>query len=171
MNTNVTSLERLHDIILPAPVPWWPPAPGWYWILGFLAIAASLFAFRTFVRWQQNRYRREALAELARCEHALKNPALRTESIINIAELLKRAALSAWPREHVASLTGPPWFKFLDDTGRTSFTRGNGALLEQAAFDPHSVAALDQTELDELVSTTRKWLKQHRAKHASGGGV
>jgi Domain of unknown function (DUF4381) len=29
--TPATSLDRLHDIVVPPPVPWWPPAPGWCW--------------------------------------------------------------------------------------------------------------------------------------------
>ena len=28
--TAAGSLDRLHDIVTPAPAPWWPPAPAWF---------------------------------------------------------------------------------------------------------------------------------------------
>jgi hypothetical protein len=124
MNPGPTSLERLLDIIAPPPAPWWPPPPGWYWVLVFLLFLVLVLVFRFFRLWQQNRYRREALAELARHEAALADP----DSISAMGELLKRAALTAFPRDQVARLTGPAWFTFLDRTGRTTaFSAGSGA--------------------------------------------
>jgi lauroyl/myristoyl acyltransferase len=50
----------------------------------------------------------------------LADPERRADSISAMAELLKRAALTAFPRDQVARLTGPAWFTFLDCTGRTT---------------------------------------------------
>src|SRR6187549_271512 len=101
MNPDPTSLDRLHDIVAPPPVPWWPPAPGWYWILGFVLVLLLVLVLRGILRWQHNRYRREALAELDRQEAALAAPEQRAVALASIAGLLKRAALSAWPRTEV----------------------------------------------------------------------
>ena len=79
MNPGPTSLERLLDIIAPPPAPWWPPPPGWYWVLGFLLFLVLVLVFRFFRLWQQNRYRREALAELARHEAALADRTARIQ--------------------------------------------------------------------------------------------
>ena len=51
-------------------------------------------------------YRRAALRELRGAE-----------SVVSIAELLKRAALAASPRTQVASLTGSAWVNWLAETG------------------------------------------------------
>jgi uncharacterized protein DUF4381 len=170
MNSDPTSLERLHDIIVAPAVPWWPPAPGWYWLLGFVFVIILILALRFLLRWQQNCYRREALAELARMETVLGNPAQKGGAVTRFAELLKRAALSAWPREKVASLTGSTWLAFLDHTGRTkSFTEGLGALLGQVPYDPHLADGLTEAQLRELAGCIRDWLKHHRVE-ATGEG-
>ena len=162
MNPDSTSLDRLHDIVAPPPAPWWPPAAAWYWVLGFLLGAVLVLLLLALVRWQHNRYRREALAELARQEPALREPATRAAVLGALAELLKRAALTAFPREQVANLTGPAWFEFLDRTGRTTgFSEGSGAILERAAYDPRTAAALDEPGTRELVSLARHWLAHH----------
>ena len=98
MNTNATSLDRLHDIIVPGPVPWWPPAPGWFWVMAFASIVAVVVLFKGFIRWQHNLYRREALAELGRLETVLSVSSQRAVGLLALSELLKRTALTAFPR-------------------------------------------------------------------------
>jgi Domain of unknown function (DUF4381) len=163
VNTDPTSLDRLHDIIMPAPLPWWPPAPAWYWILGIVLVLLLALVVRFFLLWQHNRYRREALAELRRHESSLNDPARRAETLSAIAELLKRVALTAFPREQVAALTGPAWFSFLDKTGGTTdFSSGTGALLQDASYDPRKALALDDTELNHVIGLVRGWIRGHR---------
>ena len=169
MNSDPASLDRLHDIVAPPPVPWWPPAPGWYWLLGFLFLAALVLLFSAFIGWQRNRYRREALAELARHEVALAHPAQRAAVLAAIAELLKRAALTAWPRTEVAALNGPAWRAFLDRTSGTDrFSSPVGALLETVVYDSRQARTLDETTLRELAGLVRHWLAHHRAEVPEG---
>ena len=58
----------LRDIHLPAPVGWWPPAPGW-WLLAGLMLAVIIWLFW---RWQQQRRSEQglelALSELERLQ-------------------------------------------------------------------------------------------------------
>jgi hypothetical protein len=170
VNLDPTGLDRLHDIVAPPPVPWWPPAPAWYWVMGFLLGGVLVLLLLALVRWQRDRYRREALAELVRQEPALLEPATRAAALGALAELLKRAALTAFPRGQVADLTGPAWFEFLDRTGRTTgFSEGSGAIFERAAYDPPTAAALDEPRTRELVSLVRLWLAHHRVEAVSGG--
>jgi uncharacterized membrane protein len=86
MNTDPASLDNLREIILPPPVPWWPPAPGWWLLFAAIALTALAFAFRLFRRWRVNAYRRAALRELAVAG-----------DVSAIAEILKRTALVAYP--------------------------------------------------------------------------
>ena len=172
MNTDATSLDRLHDIIMPAPVPWWPLAPGWYWVLGLLVVMLLAALITGLIRWQHNRYRREALAELVCQEVALQNADLRSPALLSLAELLKRTAVTAFPREDVATLTGPKWFEFLDYTARGSrFHDALGAMLENAIYDPRTVDTLDPQRLHSVVEAIRHWIKFHdtRLEPQAGG--
>lgn len=165
MTDDPASLDRVHDVVVPAPVPWWPPAPGWYWVLGLAAVLAIAGIIRASIRWQRNAYRREALAEWAR-GHALllAEPSRRAEALRHFAELLKRTALSAFPRREVASLTGSGWLAFLNRTGRGTFSAESCTLLEEAAWDPVRAAAADGQMCQEAAAHVRHWLKGHTAK-------
>lgn len=159
MTADPTSLDRLHDLVLPAPAPWWPPAPGWLWLLGFAALVALAGLVIWLVRWQQNRYRREALAELAALEAAAA--ARPVQVLVELSELLKRTALTAYLREQVAALSGPQWFGFLDRAGGTRFSQGLGGALEQALYRAGS-ADWDPARTADLTGQIRAWIHQHR---------
>jgi hypothetical protein len=159
MNADQASLERLHDIVAPPLAPWWPPAPGWLWLLGMLVVLAVVLLVRGAVYWQRNRYRREALAELAQIT-AATNPTTDVDKLWHMAHLLKRTALTAYTRQQVASVTGPVWFAFLDRTGGTHFSDGLGAALEQAIYQGDSTG-WDTARVSELGDEVRCWIRHH----------
>jgi hypothetical protein len=178
VSADTAALESLHDIVVPGPAPWWPLAPGWYWLIGFLVVLTAVVLWRALVHWQRNCYRREALAELARIEAQIESAAIADQArdtsrysvLPAMAELLKRTALTAYPREQVAALTGPAWFAFLDQTGGTQFSDGLGAALAHGnyftgdALTPDSLA--HETEYTpqcsaDIAREIRRWIKQH----------
>ena len=164
------SLDRLHDLVLPPPVPWWPPAPGWYWIIGLLFAGGVVLLVGSFLRWQHNRYRREALHELAREWEALRNPASRPDALATVDALLKRAALTAFPRTQVAELTGAPWIDFLTRTGRSgTLTPEQGSTFEHLVFDPRAATAVDEAQTEEFAICAHEWLAHHRARPPGRG--
>ena len=60
MNEAATSLDRLHDIVLPPEVSWWPPASGWYVVGGILLLLLLFLVHRARKHWLANAYRRAA---------------------------------------------------------------------------------------------------------------
>lgn len=168
MSSDPASLERLHDILVPPPTPWWPPAPGWIWLLGILAVVAAVALLRGLVRWQRNRYRREALAELRRLEQSADN-APADNVLLDMAALLKRVAITAYSREQVAGLTGGDWFAFLDRTGGTNFGAGLGQALEAANYRV-SDARWDAEKIHALAAAIRTWIKCHGAQRQTPVG-
>src|SRR5262249_8234805 len=117
------------------------------------------------IHWQHNRYRREALAELRDVESSLKDPRTRPAELLLLCELLKRTALTAFPRERVASLNGKAWVEFLDHTGgQTAFGNGPRTLLETTLYDPRTAATLDNHSVQALSAAIRQWVKKHRNK-------
>jgi hypothetical protein len=153
MNTDLTSLDRLHEVIVPPPVPWWPPGPGWIVLGVALTLGLVWWLIRMVRAWQSNCYRREALALLGTAEG----------TGAGLATLIKRVALSAYPREQVASLIGEKWLVFLDETGRTTaFTNGPGRWLVRLPYEPGLLATLPSAEYRDLLATIREWVTRHR---------
>lgn len=142
----LAALRPLHS---PPPIDWWPPAPGW-WLLG-----ALLLLLLGYLWWRGRRPhpRRVALAEL----RALEQQALDdTQLSIHLNRLLRRVALSCFPRDQVASLSGEAWLRFLDaQTRQGGFLEGPGAVLGTAPYAAHS--ELDRQALLRLV---RRWIGQ-----------
>lgn len=164
MSPDSASLDKLHDIVTPSPVSWWPPAQGW-WIVGaVVAYLAAVGAIRALHAWQQARYRRDALRELRSIERTAATADKRPAAIRQLGELLKRTALSAWPRAQVASLSGPTWWSFLDRTGDIhAFVEADvGAAIEQATYDDHFSATVDGRKFTELAVTVENWIRRHR---------
>ncbi|MFE1598309.1 DUF4381 domain-containing protein [Methylobacterium sp. ID0610] len=159
MNPDPASLENLRDLVLPAPVPWWPPAPGWWILAAGLAAAAVVAGSRAWWRYRANAYRREAWRQLDGIERRI-DAGLCAGAATDLAAVLKRTALAAFPRAEVASLTGPAWLGFLDRTGRTkAFTEGAARWVGRWAFvgdqpvpAPHLKAALREA---------RAWVRAH----------
>ena len=162
--TDAGNLQNLNDIIVPGPVAWWPPAPGWY-VLGAIAMVALLLvAVRQWRRWQQNRYRRQAMLELSSIREQAS-----AESLQQLPVLLKRAALSAWQREEVAALTGPAWHRFLDQSAAMDrFCAGAGDTLDQLAYAGSGESLPADTELQQALDATEFWLKNHRSQAEAG---
>jgi hypothetical protein len=153
MNADPGSLDNLHDLVMPDPVSWWPPAPGWVVVSAALVMVLSGWIIRAIRHWQLNSYRREALTLLGKIGG----------SGTELATLIKRVALSAYPRDRVASLTGEQWLAFLDRTGHTdAFTTGAGRWLARLAYEPQLTASLSTTELNGLRTAIRDWILRHQ---------
>ena len=79
-----------------------------------------------------------------------------------MGELLKRTALSAFPREDVASLAGVEWLEFLDRTGSTKdFSRGAGRVL---GGDQYGAGVLSEAESAALARTAASWIRNHQSQ-------
>ena len=127
----------LKDIHLPAPVGWWPPAPGW-WLLALSAVlvAAGL--------WWWARRPRPAVppATLALRELDTVAAAFRTHEdprrlAGDLSSLIRRFVLADADRRTLAGVTGERWLEYLDErAGTPDFTAGPGRALIDAPYRP-----------------------------------
>ncbi len=143
----------LRDIHSPPTPAAWPPAPGW-WLLGALLLLALALAARLgWRRWHRQRRRRRILAEL----DAVRARRHGADFIAGVSELLKRVALSRFPRLDVAALTGSDWLAFLDRTGGDGqFRQGAGQVLGEGPYAPAS-----DCDTEALLKLARDWLKRN----------
>ncbi len=148
-------LELMHELHLPEPISMIPQTPGWWVLGGWLAAIALVVIDQVVKRRRHNRYRREA-------QTSLDGIAARTAddpsgSAQEIAALLKRTALAAYPRETVAPLYGGDWAAFLTRTA------GNDPEVAAAADRLASGAYRAVVDASDLVRPARRWIRLHRA--------
>ena len=147
-------LENLHDFYQPPPPSWRPQTIGWYVVFAIAALMLVWLAVHLFRRWRENRYRREALRELAQVDAT------------ELSALLKRTALSVWPREDVASLSGAAWLKFLGSSvHKPLFENAPANRIEEIAFSATSLSDEDESALRNAAGS---WIRQHKPPHRQG---
>lgn len=153
----------LRDIHLPAQPSWWPPAASW----SLLALVAFILFLLLFGLYRYRQHRRnsvrhqasQALSALCRdyIQHRCRRRLLR-----GLSALLRRVAISVWPRRAVASLTGEAWLRFLDQ-GDTEcrFSRGVGRVLLQGQYQRHP-----NFDVQALLALVEDWLRRATSRTA-----
>ena len=146
-------LDLLEPIVLPEPVSLLPQTPGWWVLAGWLLSLAVIAIWRWRVRWQANGYRRQAQTEIDKLLTETDAPAATSAGI---AQVVKRTALAAYPREQVASLTGVDWAVFLEQSadGDPKVAAG-AAQLAVAAYRADIVP-------EQIIEPARRWIERHR---------
>lgn len=142
-------LSQLHDIHLPASVSWWPLALGW-WLLLALLVVMLLVGFGFYRRYQRQRWRREALALLRQLQQQSLTP---KALVVEYSQLLRRVAISRFPRTEVAALTGEQWLVFLDQQMKVPGFQQQGRMLITAPY-----SATVEGDLDELSALCERWI-------------
>lgn len=140
-------LMNLRDIHLPEPVGWWPPAPGWWVVLGLIAAAFAFFLIAR--RRRADAPRRAALNELAVARSEFERSGDGHAAVSDVSTILRRYALEQFPGRDVASLIGDKWLDFLDNSalGDASFKHQVGDLLTKAPYQ--NALAIDPLPLFE----------------------
>ena len=146
MNPNDVSSLPLRDIHLPGPVGWWPPAIGWWLLMGLVLVGLALYA----LRYYQTRHRRVALKSLQRVRAALEQGMEPVVCLQNVSTVLRRFAMTTAARasnaepaveQDVPGLIGQRWLAYLDSRWqRDTFVSGAGrALLAAPYARPQSI--------------------------------
>ncbi|MGI9228569.1 MAG: DUF4381 domain-containing protein [Gammaproteobacteria bacterium] len=158
----------LRDIHLPEAVFWWPVAPGWWLLTGLLmALAAGLFYWH-----KRNERIRYAAITMARLEFAAIQQQFDTgqdakSTVQAVSVLLRRLAISLFPRQDSAGLAGKDWLQFLDQQGRRSlFATEDGKIMLDAPYQRE----VPQQQAQTLLGLCKQWIEavagQQRGKRS-----
>ena len=145
----------LRDIHLPAPLSWWPPAPGW-WLLLTLLVAIALLGGYLLHRYRRNALQRAAQQALHRIGEDYRQSGDARVLAQQLSILLRRVSLSCYPRRQVAGLTGCAWLSLLDRClPGEEFQRGAGRVLIDAPYSLDS-----RVDGPALLQLCERWLRQ-----------
>jgi hypothetical protein len=162
----MSALDQLQPLILPEPVGFWPPAPGW-WLLLFLlpALGYGLRRARTLLPKKASSdtvepldpLRQAALVELAQMPKPYDGaPAGAWLQQIN--GLLKRLCRNHYPYSQSHTLNGRKWLAFLDNRcPAAGLTRW--MILVEGAYKPE--CKLDDKAINGLTQSVETWIRKH----------
>jgi hypothetical protein len=169
--TGQTETLPLRDIHLPDPVSWWPPAPGWWLVLGSI-IAIAIFTLLIKKIRQRNLLKNFALGELTNIHNQYENDNNKKILAQSLSILLRRVSVSFYPRKNVASLTGEQWLQHLDNTSdKKGFNTAEGHALITAPYLPEGKNPGDNSNginADSLISLCKTWVLSQPKKQATG---
>lgn len=159
-------LKDLKDIHLPAHVGLWPPAPGGWLALVLAVLLMSALLYFGIKHYRKKAYRRVALRELQIIESRYLHGTTATLGTVTfenaLVQVLKRTALTAYPRSEVARLTGEEWLRTMNQlAGLNQFDTALGRCLLDQRFAPHT-RTIDQAQARDLLKLARDWIKKHR---------
>lgn len=152
MNKATTTLP-LADVHLQDIPGTWPLAWGWWLCIIIGVIALSYLSRLLFRKIKQHRASKQAQHE---AKQQLKAMA-QTTQLGDINELLRKAALSYFPRQQVAGLTGQRWLSFLDQQlpPKQQGFLAYSDVWQQGLFSPNG---LSEDELMQCKKLASNWI-------------
>jgi hypothetical protein len=158
------SLQNLHDVIEPAATGFWPPAHGVWIFVGLALLWTVVGGVIAWSRYRQNAYRRAGMRELDEIRAGLRTRGGEKTAILAVSVLLKRVALTAFPREQVASLSGKKWLSFLDATMAGGQFATVGKILSEGVYHPAGGDIdIPTRHVEELCDLAARWIQAHRS--------
>lgn len=148
-------LAGLRDIHLPGPVPFWPPAPGWF-ILAGLVLAVAMVA--ACLEWR----RRQTLAYQAQQElKAIARDGLRypeARDVAAAAALLMRRIVLTRSGAPAAAVTGESWRRLLG-AGKAGLPGPVADLVALAPYLPSGAATDPAIGRAAVAAAVRRWIR------------
>lgn len=159
-------LDQMAPLIAPAPVIWWPPAPGWWFLAAGLLAGVLLWRLKPWVRWRKDSVptesplepqRQVALTELAQLTKPYGGqPA--NQWLQQLNALLKRLCRIRYPDAHSHTLSGRAWLAFLDNRcPAAGLTRW--MVLVEGVY--RADCRLDDKAIQGLEQSIEIWIRKH----------
>ena len=153
-----TSLDHLHDIIVPDVIGFFPLAPGWYILLLILLALLFHFSAQAYKRYKKSHYKRVALKELP--SYTKNNK----ENVMALLALAKRVGLVAYGRTEVAGLSESSWWAFMEKHSKVSIDTQTQDDISKLLYDEGY--EMTHTLHESTMNFVTQWIKTHKvAQH------
>ncbi|RLA25374.1 MAG: DUF4381 domain-containing protein [Gammaproteobacteria bacterium] len=150
----------LRDIHIPEAISWWPPAIGW-WVLAVLIPLVLYLSYKLYKHLTRKTALKSAKKYFQILRHDEQMP--KREKLVALSSLMRRTAMSLYPRTDVASLTGEDWLNFLDNSiPNRGFNSDTGWLLTDALYSQKA----DTQYLAPLFNLCETWLNVQKEPKA-----
>ena len=152
-------LQDLRDIRGLDPLPWWPPATGWWLVVAVILVLLALAVAVT--RWWRNRapgsWQAEARIRLRQLEQRRRWADARTLAA-ELSELLRRMAIARFGRRACAGRVGDAWLEWLErhDPAGFPWRREGRPLIDLPYAPPRGEGSGER--LRPLIRAARAWL-------------
>lgn len=115
MNPQDALMQQLRDIHGAPDVPWWPPAPGWWFLAGLVLIAVFLLIRHLRQRHLVRMRRQRLLHYIEWIETGVDPQQSPGQFLSDLNRVFKIVALRAFPESHCAELRGREWVRFISE--------------------------------------------------------
>ncbi len=141
----------LRDIHLPDPISWWPPAIGWWILLGVICVGIFVL-----VRMSRPSLKKEALKALHRIEKEFIETGDAEKSMSELSVLFRRVVVSQNDSMKSGGVTGNAWLALLDkQINEPEFSNGVGQILLTGPYQ----RKIEKKNVCEIIKLCRKWVK------------
>jgi hypothetical protein len=149
-------LANLHPLRQPELIGWWPPAPGWWMLLGIAIIIVAALVYLWRKHRKKNTYRRLALSQLQALRLQFESEEDTSVFIAQVNALLKSVALRAYPRTDVAAKHGAAWRSFLNLSLPPSEELQSD--FDEAIYQKHCPSI----DVAQVSRSAELWIKNHK---------
>ena len=157
----------LEPLISPPDISWWPLAPIWWILIGFILFFLLTIVIYLWQKKNRNKkplapeqivdlFRKEALDELKSFQKPYQQPVGPWLQKINI--LLKRICITHYPNEQIRTLTGKDWLMFLSKKCQQANIQAYSMLVDK---EYHPNYFLDNETIDHIYSSIETWINHY----------
>ena len=160
MEIGATVLRDIHGLDA---IPWWPLAPGWWYVVGLVSLLLLSIPVRYWLIYHSGwlGWRGDAHSQLRALKKALASEDPQVVAS-RLSELLRRIAMVRSGRKGVASLTGDNWLQWLAAHDNTGFDwEQQGQILLTAPYMPPTMS-VERKHLADLIRAATRWIDASR---------
>ncbi len=155
---NELDTNTIGELMEPDPIGFSFAAPGWTMLFVLFLLALAMFALWKLYKYNKNKYRRLALAEISAMDIGQEHCSV---IIYNTLSLLKRVAITAYGRDNLASIQGLQFLQFLQaKIENPGFSEESEKIFTKHIYEGNQAnVSLEQLELLQIESIN--WIKMH----------